>query len=65
MNKVDMENTAPTAGAHIVCKRKAGTQGRETPSKKKHDGSKKTVVRHALNKCTKQSVLAVVTSCQG
>ena len=59
MNK---ENTAPTASVRVGCKRKAGARDRDTscPSKKKREGTRKTVVRRALNKSTKQSVLAVL-----
>ena len=57
MNNVDMENTAPDTSAHVGCKRKAGTRGRDTPSKKKRTRDGSTIVRRALNKCTKQSVL--------
>ena len=60
-----MENTAPTASSRISCKRKAGARDRDTSSKEKHDGSKKTVVRRALNKCTKQSLLAVLRKAVG
>ena len=60
MNKVDMENTVPTASARVGCKWKAGAQDRDTPSKKKCDGTKKIVVRRTFNKSTKQSMLAVL-----
>lgn len=50
-----IENTAST---DVGCKQKASVQDRDTPSKKKRAGTKKTVVRHALNKSTKQIILA-------
>ena len=63
MNKVGIENAASiywSASARIGCKQKVRTRDGDTPSKKKCDGSKKTVVRHALNECTKESMLAVL-----